>query len=85
MRCGFISDLVSTSRPLCVSRNRSSGRIISCHAPFLNPHAQQGISYHGGKSVFPYHRAGHLLLQEGHGGTYTKGYSLQCMLWKTLR
>lgn len=38
MRCGFISDLVSTRRPLCVSRNLSRGSTTSCHAPFL--HAQ---------------------------------------------
>lgn len=38
MRCGFISDLVSTRRPLCVSKNLSKGSTTSCHAPFL--HAQ---------------------------------------------
>jgi len=36
IRWMFISERVSTSRPLCVWRKRSKGTVTSCHPPFLH-------------------------------------------------
>jgi hypothetical protein len=35
MRCAFMALRVSTRRPLCVCRKRSSGMTTSCHSPGL--------------------------------------------------